>query len=108
MLCPTRDLARQLQEELNEVAYPLGLSTMVFHGGVLHDPQIRALWNSIDVLVGTPVRFIDHINNGNIDLLEANTKRCYGRVLTDQEGGKYEHERGIERAKNKVEIHMIL
>ena len=39
LLCPTRELSRQVQEELNAVARPLGLSTMVFHGGVSYNPQ---------------------------------------------------------------------
>jgi ATP-dependent RNA helicase DDX21 len=40
ILCPTRELARQVQEELSAVARPLGLSTEVFHGGVSYDPQV--------------------------------------------------------------------
>ena len=75
VLCPTRELARQVQEELNEVARTLGLSTMVFHEGVSYDPQTRALRNGLDVLVGTPVRVIDHINNGKLNISEAGTKR---------------------------------
>lgn len=69
-LCPTRELARQVESELAEVARPLGLYTTVFHGGVSYDPQSRALRNGIDVLVGTPGRIIDHINRGNLDLSE--------------------------------------
>jgi ATP-dependent RNA helicase DDX21 len=41
VLCPTRELARQVQEELRVVAQPLGLFTSVFHGGVSYDPQVR-------------------------------------------------------------------
>ena len=70
MLCPTRELARQVAEELTEVSRPLGLFVEVFHGGVSYDPQARALRNGIDVLVGTPGRVIDHINRGNLDLSE--------------------------------------
>jgi ATP-dependent RNA helicase DDX21 len=40
ILCPTRELARQVQEELASVARPLGLFTEVFHGGVSYDPQV--------------------------------------------------------------------
>jgi ATP-dependent RNA helicase DDX21 len=69
-LCPTRELARQVQEEISQVARPLNLFTTVFHGGVSYDPQARALRNGIDVLVGTPGRIIDHINRGNLDLSE--------------------------------------
>jgi superfamily II DNA/RNA helicase len=55
-----------------EVARPLGLFTEVFHGGVSYDPQSRALYNGLDVLVGTPGRVIDHLNRGNLDLSECN------------------------------------
>jgi len=40
ILCPTRELARQVQEELAAVARPLGLFTEVFHGGVSYEPQV--------------------------------------------------------------------
>ena len=86
VLCPTRELVQQVQEELNKVTRPLGLSTMVFHGGVSYDPQSRALQNGLDVLVVTPVRVIDNINN--LDLFEADTKRRHGRGSTDRGGGR--------------------
>lgn len=41
VLCPTRELARQVQEELAGICRPLGLFTEVFHGGVSYDPQVR-------------------------------------------------------------------
>ena len=74
VLCPKRELARQVKEDLNEVARPLGLSTMVFHGEVFYYPQTRALRNGLNFLVGTPVWFIDHINNGNLNLYKDDTK----------------------------------
>jgi ATP-dependent RNA helicase DDX21 len=82
ILCPTRELARQVQEELAEVARPLGLHTEVFHGGVSYDPQSRALRDSLDILVGTPGRVIDHLNRGNLDLSECN-------IVVLDEAGEY-------------------
>ena len=73
VLCPTRELARQVQEELRAVSQPLGLFVEVFHGGVSYDPQARALRNGLDILVGTPGRVIDHIERGNLDLSECET-----------------------------------
>lgn len=70
VLCPTRELARQVQEELKQVAKPSGLFVEVFHGGVSYDPQARALRAGLDILVGTPGRVIDHIERGNLDLSE--------------------------------------
>ena len=40
-LCPTRELARQVEEEIAQIARPMGLFTSVFHGGVSYDPQVR-------------------------------------------------------------------
>ncbi len=41
-LCPTRELARQVEDEIAQIARPLGLFTSVFHGGVSYDPQVRS------------------------------------------------------------------
>lgn len=68
VLCPTRELARQVSEELAEVAKPSGLFVECFHGGVSYEPQARALYRGIDILVGTPGRIIDHIERGNLQL----------------------------------------
>lgn len=68
VLCPTRELARQVQGELSAVARPLGLYVDVFHGGVSYEGQSRALRNGLDILVGTPGRIIDHLDRGNLKL----------------------------------------
>jgi len=70
VLCPTRELARQVQDELGAIAKPLGLYTDVFHGGVSYDGQSRALRNGLDILVGTPGRIIDHLDRGTLRLNE--------------------------------------
>jgi len=72
VLCPTRELARQVSEELSGVARPLGFFVEVFHGGVSYEPQARALRSGVDVLVGTPGRIMDHMDRGNLDLSECN------------------------------------
>lgn len=73
VLCPTRELARQVEDELQAVSRPLGLFSQVFHGGVSYDPQSRALQQGLDILVGTPGRVIDHIERGNLDLSQCET-----------------------------------
>ena len=88
VFCTNRELARQVQEDLNEVACSLGQSTMVFHRGVSYDPKNRVLRNGLDMMFGTPVRVIDHIKNGNLDLSEADTKHRYGWDSTDRGGAK--------------------
>jgi hypothetical protein len=70
ILCPTRELARQVNDELAQVAQPLGLFTEVFHGGVSYDNQARALRQGVDCLVGTPGRIMDHMDRGNLNLSE--------------------------------------
>mmetsp|Transcript_19650 Transcript_19650/g.28963 ORF Transcript_19650/g.28963 Transcript_19650/m.28963 type:complete len:465 (+) Transcript_19650:208-1602(+) len=70
ILCPTRELARQVHEEVAHVARPLGLFSAVFHGGVSYGPQASALRQGLDILVGTPGRVIDHLDRGNIDVSE--------------------------------------
>ena len=42
ILCPTRELARQVEEELALVSKPFGLFTTCFHGGVSYDPQVSS------------------------------------------------------------------
>jgi ATP-dependent RNA helicase DDX21 len=73
VLCPTRELARQVHEELSTVARPLGLYSEVFHGGVSYDPQSRALRQGVDIVVGTPGRIIDHLERGNLKLNECDS-----------------------------------
>mmetsp|Transcript_8746 Transcript_8746/g.21953 ORF Transcript_8746/g.21953 Transcript_8746/m.21953 type:complete len:888 (-) Transcript_8746:211-2874(-) len=70
ILCPTRELARQVNEELSAVAKPIGLYVDVFYGGVSYDSQRRALTQGLDILVGTPGRIIDHMERGNLRLNE--------------------------------------
>lgn len=46
-LCPTRELARQVEDEISQIAKPLGLFTTVFHGGVSYDPQVCSMFDSL-------------------------------------------------------------
>lgn len=73
VLCPTRELARQVQDEIRQIGNPLSLYVDCFHGGVSYDPQARALRDGIDILVGTPGRIMDHIHRGNLSLSECRT-----------------------------------
>ena len=49
VLCPTRELARQVGEELGTVCKPLGLFAGIFHGGVSYDPQVSHIVFSHDL-----------------------------------------------------------
>ena len=75
VLAPTRELARQVGETLELCASPHRLRVALFHGGVAYQPQQRTLRDGLDVLVGTPGRIIDHLQEGALDLsaIEVNT-----------------------------------
>ena len=70
VIAPTRELARQVAETFQLLAQPDRLSVSVFHGGTPYGPQQRALRDGLDVVVGTPGRIIDHLQNGDLDLSE--------------------------------------
>ena len=68
VLCPTRELAKQVGDEIAAVATPLDMDVTVFHGGVSYDPQVRALQSGVDIVVGTPGRIMDHLQRKTLDL----------------------------------------
>lgn len=61
VLSPTRELASQIADSFRAYGRHLGLSTAVVFGGVKHGPQVRALAGGVDVLVATPGRLLDHM-----------------------------------------------
>lgn len=68
VLCPTRELANQIYESFNSYGRNLHLRHTVIFGGVSQGKQVTALRNGIDVLVATPGRLLDLINQGFVDL----------------------------------------
>jgi ATP-dependent RNA helicase RhlE len=62
VLAPTRELAMQIFESFRGYGRQLGLRHAVVFGGVGHRPQIDALRRGVDVLVATPGRLIDLLN----------------------------------------------
>ncbi len=62
VLSPTRELASQIADSFRTYGRHMGLSVAVVFGGVKYGPQIRALAGGVDVLVATPGRLIDHLN----------------------------------------------
>ncbi len=68
ILCPTRELATQIYESFRTYGKYLPLRHTVVFGGVNQYRQVRALQAGIDVLVATPGRLLDLINQGFIDL----------------------------------------
>jgi ATP-dependent RNA helicase DeaD len=62
VLCPTRELALQVQGDLHTFAAPLGMRTLAVYGGAPYRPQLKALQSGVDVVVGTPGRILDHLD----------------------------------------------
>ena len=62
VLAPTRELASQIAESFRTYGRHMGFSVAVVFGGVKYGPQVRALAAGVDILVATPGRLIDHIN----------------------------------------------
>ena len=70
MLSPTRELAQQIAESFRTYGAGSGVTVAVFVGGVKYGAQIKSVANGADVLVATPGRLIDHIQQGNVRLDE--------------------------------------
>ena len=61
VLSPTRELASQIAESFRTYGAHIGVTVAVVFGGAKYGPQIRALAAGVDVLVATPGRLIDHL-----------------------------------------------
>ncbi len=68
VLSPTRELAYQIHDSFRAYGRHTGLRSTVVFGGVGQQPQVRALQQGIDILVATPGRLLDLINQGFADL----------------------------------------
>jgi ATP-dependent RNA helicase DeaD len=69
ILCPTRELAVQVAEEIFRLsAFKSGLHSVPIYGGQSYDRQIRALQQGAQVVVGTPGRILDHLDRGTLKL----------------------------------------
>ncbi len=69
ILCPTRELALQVSEEMKRFAkYKRNLKIAAVYGGESIDRQIKALKMGAQIVVGTPGRIMDHIDRGTLRL----------------------------------------
>ena len=68
MLCPTRELAAQIHENIELYAAKLDIRSMVMFGGVSQKPQERNLRRGVDILVATPGRLLDLMSQRLLDL----------------------------------------
>ena len=68
IVAPTRELAIQISDSFKAYGKHLGLKTLVIYGGVNQNPQTKDLAKGVDILVATPGRLLDLINQKYISL----------------------------------------
>ncbi|MFA6131231.1 MAG: DEAD/DEAH box helicase [Patescibacteria group bacterium] len=68
ILLPTRELAIQVDEALRHIGQNLGLRTAVLIGGASNETQKKLLKRSPHLIVATPGRLMDHLEQRNLDL----------------------------------------
>jgi ATP-dependent RNA helicase RhlE len=68
VLTPTRELAAQVEESIRNYGKYLQLNSCVIFGGVGMKPQVDKLKNGVDILVATPGRLLDLMQQGYINL----------------------------------------
>jgi ATP-dependent RNA helicase RhlE len=68
VLSPTRELASQIGESFRTYGKHMGVSVAVIFGGVKYGAQHKAMANGVDVLVATPGRLLDHLQEKTINL----------------------------------------
>ncbi len=68
VLVPTRELAAQVEESVRLYGKHLPLRSMMMFGGVNINPQIKQLQGRVDILVATPGRLLDHLQQKTVNL----------------------------------------
>ena len=74
VLCPTRELADQVTQEVRRLAAAEdNIKVLTLCGGSTMRPQLASLEHGAHVVVGTPGRLMDHLERGSLDLSALNT-----------------------------------
>jgi ATP-dependent RNA helicase RhlE len=68
VLVPTRELAAQISEQLQNYGRRLSLRSTMIYGGVNIQAQIERLYRGVDMVVATPGRLLDHVERATINL----------------------------------------
>ena len=69
ILCPTRELAMQVAEEVAKLAFfKKGVRELPIYGGQSYERQFRGLKNGAHIVIGTPGRVMDHLDRGTLRL----------------------------------------
>ncbi len=74
VLCPTRELAEQVAQELRRLARAEDhIKVLTLCGGATMRPQLASLEHGAHIVVGTPGRIMDHLERGSLNLEALNT-----------------------------------
>ena len=73
ILSPTRELAVQIEDDVQGFSYHTELTSIAVYGGVPMDQQERALKSGVDIVVATPGRLMDHMRNGAVSFDKLDT-----------------------------------
>src|SRR5262249_38309497 len=73
VLCPTRELALQISQQLNLLGKHKKLRAVPIYGGAGYGDQIRGIRSGAQVVVATPGRLIDHLERGTVKLSHVQT-----------------------------------
>lgn len=73
ILTPTRELAIQIQESFETYGKNLSIKSLVIFGGVNQNPQVEAIRRGVDILIATPGRLLDLIQQGYLHINQINT-----------------------------------
>ncbi len=68
IIAPTRELAQQIFEAIEQYSKNTTLRSMTMYGGVNINPQIEKLKGGVDIIVGCPGRILDHLKQGTLNL----------------------------------------
>jgi superfamily II DNA/RNA helicase len=78
VVVPTRELCVQVTKDIDELTGNRGIRTLAVYGGRAFEPQIDALANGVEIVVGTPGRLLDLYRQGQLKLKEVS------RVVLDE------------------------
>jgi ATP-dependent RNA helicase RhlE len=67
ILAPTRELAVQIEDQVQGLTYHTTISSVAVYGGVGMDTQERALKAGVDIVVATPGRLMDHMRHDSVN-----------------------------------------
>jgi ATP-dependent RNA helicase RhlE len=73
ILTPTRELAAQVGESVRTYGKHLPLRSAIIFGGVSINPQIAELRRGVDIVIATPGRLLDHLQQRHVDLSRIET-----------------------------------